>query len=735
MPRLNEGQFGGEGRDPQEELGPSEGEVALESTKEAELSEEEIERIMDKVQDINDYGTAYHVITPSEDFPTSIEGRQDIRSWNERLKDVFRDGLLGTIHERLGMASKIDREKWAKGVRDEKRGEVMFNIVGREFRDTEAGQMELEEALRKGGTWIEMGTQMWQDSDKVAVILDLSSFQEVEPRKDSENFALPTTKTFHIDSLNIKTNEKGELMAESSFGFALYPRVAPRLFKGLVFKAARNYTNEEVEQHLKVWGDTPERRRAYENAKTEEADPQKLQERADEIVALMREVCKDRLDLLVPVYDVRGNLYWPEELSHEEIEKKSKETVRKASRVVLHAAVKDKKSLFETLTTENADRIARILQEKPIFFENKETPEPKIILDEKIAKALPPEFFENPTAWIESQQNIARGYEMPPGNTIEELWESPYDVSKVKEFEVVLSDGVVVKVVSKRIKPKEIEEIALATKAYSVGIPTPKVLAEVFDRGNSYAFFEKLEAIDLTAAFRKRKMDQVNIFTGGSVIPTFFACVDEGKFQNEVKNWPYFEFLSDRARERIHNLWGKSLDAIVTREANLTLGNLFRDLSEIENGRWDYSHIYESILYQIEVLDGYKKDVIARIIGKYGYKNFRNFKDEIMQSIGSKQAYYESLKERVRSLENEDIRMSYAHRDKLQSIIFQDIFGCDLVKEKEKLEQLCRNKGIEHKDFANRNILINWDFKKDQPKREGKKKPKLYIVDWESRSK
>ncbi|MBI5306209.1 hypothetical protein HZB04_01310 [Candidatus Wolfebacteria bacterium] len=53
---------------------------------------------------------------------------------------------------------------------------------------------------------------------------------------------------------------------------------------------------------------------------------------------------------------------------------------------------------------------------------------------------------------------------MPAGETIAELSEKPYDISRVKEF-VIESEKSKIKIVSKRLDLKQLEEIALARRA------------------------------------------------------------------------------------------------------------------------------------------------------------------------------------------------------------------------------------------------------------------------------
>ncbi len=58
--------------------------------------------------------------------------------------------------------------------------------------------------------------------------------------------------------------------------------------------------------------------------------------------------------------------------------------------------------------------------------------------------------------------------------------------------------------VFKRIDQKEASEIAMARFAYEKGIPTPKVLGEIYDKRNCNALFEHIESRNLYAIVKKR---------------------------------------------------------------------------------------------------------------------------------------------------------------------------------------------------------------------------------------
>ncbi len=280
------------------------------------LSPEIIEGIMGKVQDIDADGTAYHVITEPHELPGP---NQDIRPYQERFEDVLEYGLLGSARsERGGIAQAVAPKQWKDQARKEKRGEVMFNIVGREFSDTETADEERREAHNMGQTWIESGLYMWQPGNKIAVIFDLDRFQEVEPRKD-ESLGLSKPGTFHADSPETRVDEKGRIMAEHGYGFSLYPRVSQRAFRGIVFKMARRYTPEEIENQLKAFGGGEDMKRSLENSWTNDDNPKDWEQRAEEIAASMQKVYNQRQELMVPIYDVHGNLYWPKKMSHAEV--------------------------------------------------------------------------------------------------------------------------------------------------------------------------------------------------------------------------------------------------------------------------------------------------------------------------------------------------------------------------------------------------------------------------------
>jgi len=409
------------------------------------------------------------------------------------------------------------------------------------------------------------------------------------------------------------------------------------------------------------------------------------------------------------------------ENSESEPEPVPEELIRKTSRVVLHASERGRKSLFKTLTAKNADKIAEILKEKPIFYENKENAETKILLSPEIAQLMPPEFFENPTEWIEQQKNIERKYKhytLPTGETIEELWREPYDVSKVKELNLVLPNGKKLDIVSKRIEPEETEEISLAVKAGEAGIPTPKVLGEIADKGNLYALFEKIEGIDLLIAEEKKKLSDLYYD-----VEKFLITEEESLALN---NLPFKEFISKKAYKTLSRIWREAKTKALLKPAEI---EIYKRLSSIILNE-NFFNIRQSFFGDLPEND------VNMFFKKFGFKDSEDFiivlkKIEKIKNSREVGGYTEFLFKKLEKMgKNSNIFF-----EKLTKVIYQDIFGIDIYKEKQKLEQMCEDKGIEHKDFADRNILIEWDFEKDEPKGKKEKDVKLYIIDWEAKSK
>lgn len=238
---------------------------------EAPLSPEQIEKIMEKVQDIDTEGIAYSVFYPSEgtDENPSI------------LKNILEKGLLGRDPTRRGGIDDrvVNAKSWVADVKT-KRAVVHFNVVGRKIRSQDHKyKREIAESY-----------YMTAPRDQMVVLFDVGSFEEEKPndidiRRALETGFVPRHKTFQSNDTSDVYNELevwGRPMPDTEYGFVLFHRVPPRLFRGLI---SRN--GKKVEETVKE----------------------------------MTEVYKDHPESLLPIYDIGGNLLWPEKMDYENIKK------------------------------------------------------------------------------------------------------------------------------------------------------------------------------------------------------------------------------------------------------------------------------------------------------------------------------------------------------------------------------------------------------------------------------
>lgn len=416
---------------------------------------------------------------------------------------------------------------------------------------------------------------------------------------------------------------------------------------------------------------------------------------------------------------------------------------RRASRILLEAGRKNKKSLVVSLTAQNAEAFSELLKEDTIFYENNPEAEQVILLDPELEGKLPPEFFENPTEWIEMEYPpIERGLTagLPQDQTLGELLDRPYDISKVKEAHVGAMPLVI-----KRIEKEEVNEVQRAKEAYDAGIPTPKVLAEIKDSGNLYVFFEKISGKTLYE-FRSR----LHRF-----IP---AAPDYPQgHRNQWQEWlvknrlpsthpyalalqPIYEechrkivlimgggILSGGVREYVYYLQktqGRKmgLDDQLNEDDKAGLKDYYSEMTSTTFGAYADAtsewldvparELFFSVVDESQTIEEVRKkmrQIFESIVGDM----------ESTDSILS--AYYQTtneLHEKFREKENAD---NVIRIEKLRLAI-------------EKLKELCRSKNIEHKDFEDRNILVKWDSEKDEPAEDEEGLPILYLIDWEEKS-
>src|SRR5262249_16082612 len=117
-----------------EQLKIPEEKLRAEKTPESlELSPEQIEKIMEMVQDINTYGTAWRVT--HHDYPLP-----QLENGENKLTSIFQNGLIGTTSDQPGVVrrdfyNQTNKDAYKKLIKERKSPDVWFSIVGRAWWD------------------------------------------------------------------------------------------------------------------------------------------------------------------------------------------------------------------------------------------------------------------------------------------------------------------------------------------------------------------------------------------------------------------------------------------------------------------------------------------------------------------------------------------------------------------------------------------------------------------------
>lgn len=254
---------------------------------EKELSPEILEKIMGKIQDIGEYGTAYTAF-----------GAGPYGDKTKEFTSLLKDGILGTrwIEKDKEIPSTpthqpTKAEQWVVSAQ-EKDAVVHFNIVGRGLH---------EQNWNKGGKSEYPPEQEIMHSDYgnrgVMILFKMEGFIE-DPPKFNGIKNVPPAKHFmpsfpgnYVKEIKpaeakddfydwLKYNSRGEVMSKSEYGFILSSRIPPRRFLGLIAK-----------------DDT------------------------EEIIKTMLQTYKDKEELLLPIHNFMGGLEWPRKMTYEEVKK------------------------------------------------------------------------------------------------------------------------------------------------------------------------------------------------------------------------------------------------------------------------------------------------------------------------------------------------------------------------------------------------------------------------------
>ena len=282
--------------------------------------------VMEKVQDINAEGTAFSNVFAGE-------GNLDFTDRRVEMMQVLKEGLLGTPHgsqggwdERSRTAESI-KSSWAKNARKTKKGTVHFNIVGR-IRGKDKGEFKMHKSQYVGDDGGE-GLNRYPRNN-MAVIIDISNYKELpysEPDKTEHNRTFKPND--HDVFKQIKPNnpdyaryrgyvdDQDKMIPTEEYGFVASFRVPPRNFKGIVFNAATRLTQAEINREPSEFYRSILRLNPYHG----HANAIVRQKRVIEIRDMMFETYKEQPELLMPIYDIQGNLCWPIQMSYEGVKK------------------------------------------------------------------------------------------------------------------------------------------------------------------------------------------------------------------------------------------------------------------------------------------------------------------------------------------------------------------------------------------------------------------------------
>ena len=294
--------------------------IAKESFEE-ELSPQVIEKIMEKVQDIDTEGTAYHALFQKE----------------KQLKFILSSGILGQElggNERKG----VTKEWWAKSVHERKKF-VHFNIVGRARRDLDDPDID-DYRRQKYSEKTEIGRSYYLKRGGMALIFDIGNYQELSPefrpkKGMSRTFRSHDPYFYSHRNEEGRTTQKGLSIPESEYGFVLSHRVSPRFFKGIVLDAERYITEDEVKNEVEYSRKAHEKYGKPEKGPFDEEkarqwiiehhgrvrDKNYEPQQVHQIVGILKEVYQEKKYHPLPIYDVCGNLLWPQQMSYKEVKK------------------------------------------------------------------------------------------------------------------------------------------------------------------------------------------------------------------------------------------------------------------------------------------------------------------------------------------------------------------------------------------------------------------------------
>jgi len=262
-----------------------------ETSKSQPLSPEVLEKVMEKVCDINGKNVGVNVAFANDaSWPLlpniSPEGE-------DKMKSILENGLLGRSRDEVFKTVSLkDKQEWAREARQHNRDKscdshpnVYFILPDISDKIKDAEPMPLKDNIylkRFGG---------------IALIFDTSTLH-FKPHGDY----FLNKNEYHIKDYTWDTVTYNE--DTGPWQFITKARISPKKFKGLVVLPSKSNTVQEIE------GDY-----------IADISAEALSRSLEKIIEIQKSVNIEHQNLLVPIYDVGGNMLWPKQMSYEEVKK------------------------------------------------------------------------------------------------------------------------------------------------------------------------------------------------------------------------------------------------------------------------------------------------------------------------------------------------------------------------------------------------------------------------------
>jgi hypothetical protein len=247
--------------------------------------------------------------------------------------------------------------------------------------------------------------------------------------------------------------------------------------------------------------------------------------------------------------------------------------------------------------------------------------------------------------------------------------------------------------------------------AYDRGIPTPRVLGEVLDRGNHYAFFEHIPSRNLSS-FLEHAHQQ---YGGDYGLDVIYTADTETQYRANAT----LHLFPPELQTQLHNLWLEFQPIIQLLNARNVLGAYIEAVRRSEKTEQTQMRAK---------LEEYPTHIVDRLIVPIGFDSLdtltASIGPEVENSLGIQFHYFgEALPEHgyMRELSR-----------RWTETVETGLLGFSPNDEMQRLQEMLDQQSIAHGDVALRNILVEWDSEHDQVQRQPDGSVRRFIIDWES---